>query len=312
MNITERQNEPRQIERLGAQRQQYAVAKRILGIQLFLGGVVAVGLAFLGLAIPELKGYIALWTVTVLLVDLSWITPIQKQLRTSAAQIQEAFDCEVLTLPWHELKAGKKPDPEIVHALATKYRRWEHKMPPLTNWYPACVQALPVHWGTIICQRTNCWWDMHLRRRIAFAIATFLVTLAIAAVWLAFYFGFSLEDFVVKFVVPLAPTFTVGFRHFTEQRDAADRLEKLKAHADKLWNTAIGGASAATMMSDARALQDEIFEGRKRNPPIFDILFRWLRDNQEAQMNRGAEELIAEALRGVPSAVKIVPASNQS
>lgn len=299
MSITERQNEPRQLERLAAQRQQYAVAKRILGIQLFLGGVVAVGLAFLGLAIPELKRYIALWTITVLLVDLSWLTPIQKQLRNSAAQIQEAFDCDVLSLPWHELKAGKKPDPETVHDLANKYQRWAHKMPPLTNWYPVSIHSLPAHWGTIICQRTNCWWDMALRRRIAFAIASFLVTLAIVAVWVAFYLDFSLEDFVVKLIVPLAPTFTVGFRYFSEQRDAAERLEKLKTHADKLWNVAIGGASSTAMMGDARALQDEIFEGRKRNPPIFDVVFRWLRNNQEAQMNRGAEELVAEAQQRV-------------
>jgi hypothetical protein len=295
MNITERQNEPRQIERLAAQRQQYAVVKKILGTQIFLGTLVAVGLAFLGLAFPEFKRYIALWTVTVLLVDLSWLTPMQKQLRNRAAQIQENFDCDVLALPWHELKAGKKPDPEAVHELAEKYKKWAHKMPPLPNWYPVCVQSLPPHWGVIICQRTNCWWDMHLRRRIALSIAVTLTALAIAAVWLAFYLGLSLEDCLVKLVVPLSPTFTVGFRYFTEQRDAADRLEKLKAHAEKLWNAAIGGASETTIMSDARALQDEIFEGRKRNPPNFDIIFRWLRDDQEARMNRGAEELIKEA-----------------
>ena len=40
-DVAKSQNEPRQFERLAAERQLYSTAKRIFGIQLLLGGPVA-------------------------------------------------------------------------------------------------------------------------------------------------------------------------------------------------------------------------------------------------------------------------------
>ena len=55
--------------------------------------------------------------------------------------------------------------------------------------------------------------------------------------------------------------------------------------------------NASSVERDSRALQDEIFDGRKRNPLVFDFVFKQLRADQEAQMNFGAEELVTEAER---------------
>lgn len=297
--ITTRQNELIQLDKLAAQRQIYATAKLVIGTQLILGGLVSVVLAFLGFKFPAIKNGVALWGLTVLIMDLVFLTPYQKRLRQSAAQIQEDFDCDVLQVPWHELKAGKKPDRELISEQAKKYARWAHRMPPLSDWYSICIQPLPLHWGRIVCQRTNCWWDSKLRRRYAFCVGLTLSILAIIFGWYSFSVPMTLEDAVIKIFIPLAPIFTVGYRQIVEHREAADRLDKLKLHAEKLWSEALAGASLAKMQTDARALQDEIFDGRKRNPPIFDILFRWLRNDQEDLMNKGAEALVVEALKKV-------------
>jgi len=294
-SIIEQQNGPIQLQRLAAQRQQYSTAKLIIGTQLVLSGLVTVLFAFLGLAVAELKGYVALWGITILIADLVILTPWQKRLRESAAKIQEAFDCDVLSLPWHELKVGRMPDPELVQAQATKYSKWASTMPSLRDWYPVSVQQLPSHWGCFVCQRANCWWDSDLRRRYALAIIILLLSLGAGVIWYAFGVGMVIEDFIVKIAAPLIPTFALGSRQFTEHRDAADRLDKLKVHAEKLWTEALAGASIPAMKMGARALQDEIFDGRKRNPPIFDNLFRWLRSDQERLMNQGAEHFVAEA-----------------
>lgn len=154
--ITTEQNTDRQLQRLAAQRQLYATAKNVFGVQLILSGPIAVASAFLGIAYPSLKGYIALWGFFVVLGDLFWLTPWQKRLRDSAARVQEAFDCDVLSLPWNDLKAGKRPDPELVKEQAEKYAKWTSKMPSLKNWYSAEVADLPPHVGRIVCQRSNC------------------------------------------------------------------------------------------------------------------------------------------------------------
>ena len=165
--ITIEQNTAKQLQRLGAQRQLYAAAKKVFGVQVALSGPGAVAVALLVIAYPACKGYAALWGIIVALCDLLWLTPWQKRLRDVAARVQEAFDCDVLALPWNDVKAGTRPDPELIKAQSDKYQVWAAKMPPLSNWYASAVGDLPLHIGRLACQRSNCWWDSQQRRRYA-------------------------------------------------------------------------------------------------------------------------------------------------
>ena len=105
----------------------------------------------------------------------------------------------------------------------------------------------------------------------------------------------KVADFVVTIVIPMVSLYKLGVSQFADHRDAADRLDKLKGHADKLWLEAINGASLAELKAKSRLLQDEIYDGRKKNPPVFDFIFRMFRDAHEQQMNKGASVLIQEA-----------------
>ncbi len=124
------QNTEKQMHRLAAQRQLYATAKRIFGWQVILGGPVAIAGAVLVLFHLEFKVYVASWGLLIALCDLFWLTRWQKSLRGAAARIQEAFDCDVLELKWNDLKAGKHPDPELVNAQSTKYKKWGERCQP--------------------------------------------------------------------------------------------------------------------------------------------------------------------------------------
>jgi hypothetical protein len=89
----------------------------------------------------------------------------------------------------------------------------------------------------------------------------------------------------------------LGIRQFSDQSEAANRSDKLKDHAYSLWTEACDGLPAAELVNKSRALQDEIFENRKRSPSVFDWIFKRLRNKYEAQMNHGAAELVEEAKR---------------
>lgn len=295
--ITTAQNTEKQLQRLAAQRQLYATAKIILGVQALLSGPVAVAMALLVIASPALKGYAAIWGILVVLCDLFWFTPWQKRLRESGAKVQELFDCDVLSLPWNDLKAGERPDPELVKEQAEKYQKWVSKMPPLADWYAPEVDRLPLHVGRLACQRSNCWWDSKQRRRYAGMVISAVLGVFFVLLCLALVNGFSIEDFFLKVVAPFAPAFVLGVRQFNEQREAADRLDKLKGHSERLWNDAFQGTPETKITLRSRGLQDEIFENRKRSPLVFDRVYKWLRRDYEIQMNHGVAEFVAEAMQ---------------
>lgn len=289
------QNSEKQLQRLAAQRQLYATAKKVFGWQVIIGGPVAVAGAVLVLMRPEFKVYVASWGLLVALCDLFWLTPWQKSLRGAAARIQEAFDCDVLELKWNDLKAGNHPDPELVKAQSTKYERWAETMPTLKNWYSARVDELPLHVGRIVCQRTNCWWDSTQRRHYASWLVGIVALISVIVCGLALSGGASLEAFLLKGILPLAPALLLTLRQFTEQQEAADRLDKLKDHCGTIWKAALSRKSKSVLTEMARNLQDEILENRRKAPPVLDLIFKHLRNDYEANMNYAADQYVSEA-----------------
>ena len=295
--IAQLQNEPRQLQRLAAQRQLYSTAKRIFAVQLLLGGPVAIAWSLAAVALPPLKGYAATWGLLVSFLDWFWLTQWQKRLRGQAAGIQEAFDCYVFQLPWNDIKAGKAPDAELVKDYADKYQSAASALPPLIDWYAPVVSELPLEIGRVICQRSNCWWDSHQRRRYATWVLGSVVTLTILMTGVGFIGGFTVEKLFLAIILPLSPALLLGSRQYTEQTEAATRLDKLKEHAATLWSDACAGKAKAKLADRSRVLQDEIFDNRKKSPLVFDWIFSRLRNNYDAQMNHGAAELAEEAKR---------------
>jgi hypothetical protein len=293
-SIAIEQNTTKQLERLAAQRRLYSTAKRVVAAQAWLAGPIAVAFALLSLHVPSLKGFIALWAILVLVADLAWLTPWQKRLRDSAAKIQELFDCDVLGLPWNDLKGGARPDPELVKEQSDRVGGVS-LAPPLENWYSPASADLPIHIARIACQRSNCWWDSNQRRRYAVAVFAATCVIVLTIVGIGMLERVTLEDFIVRALVPIFPILVLGYRQITEQMDAARRVDRLKEHAKRLWEEVVAGMTAAAATRASRNLQDEILESRARSPLVFDFVFRRLRDNFETQMNYGVAQLVDEA-----------------
>ena len=102
-------------------------------------------------------------------------------------------------------------------------------------------------------------------------------------------------DFVLKVMAPFFPALYLGVRQYMEQKGAVGRMDRLIAHANRLWNDAIAGRSESELVAESRALQDEILEHRRASPLVFDKVFRWLRPRFESQMNYAVEHLVEEA-----------------
>ncbi|ALF88738.1 MULTISPECIES: S-4TM family putative pore-forming effector [Ralstonia solanacearum species complex] len=294
MSIIQRQDLPENIELLAAQRNLYSRAKNIIGLQMVLSGPVAICAAITTIVRPDLKGYVALWGILAVVFDLFVFTPWVKKLRDSAARVQELFDTRVLGLDWNEISVGKKPEPELIHEEAKKYGVGEEKRASLKNWYPLIIDKVPEIFGVIISQRSNVWWDCKMRRKYSFFVRVVLVSIALGLIGYGLYEKKDMFEFLAYIVAPLASTYVFGYRQMMEHSDAADRLDKLRDLSEKVWSDAVSGKDIPTLKIKCRTLQDQIFDHRKRNPPVFDFLFKWFRDGNEALMNKGAEALVAE------------------
>jgi hypothetical protein len=293
-DIANIQNQEKHLQQLAAQRQLYATAKKVFGWQFIVAGPVAVGTSIAAIANPDIKAFVAAWGLALVIADLFWFTPWQKRLRENAAKVQELFDCEVLEMPWNSLKAGHEPDQELVKEQSDNYESWRVKMPPLENWYPVSVGGLPLYLGRMVCQRCNCWWDSKQRRHYAGWILFIVVVAIVSVLFLALRGGLTVGDFVLQVAVPLSPVMLFGLRQFSDQRDSANRLDKLKSHVEVTWKRAIENGEDGAL-AEARNLQDEIFENRKKAPPVLDHLFRRLRTSYEVQMNHSSQHYAVEA-----------------
>ena len=93
------------------------------------------------------------------------------------------------------------------------------------------------------------------------------------------------------------PAFILAVRQYNEHKEYMESSDRLKEYIEKLWDNAIESKVAPEeLMSESRALQDEIYDRRRRSPLIFDWVYRHLRNSHDEQMNRGAQELIDEAI----------------
>lgn len=296
--IPQEQVTPKQLERLAAQRQLYSDAKRIQAVLITLSVPCVILLTLLAAIFPKLQVYVAFWGILITILDIIVFTPQQKSLQEKAAKIQQIFDCDILQMDWSKLNSGNRPAPEAIVEASSRHKRIDPNYSKLQNWYPISVGQLPIHLARLICQRSNCWWDSELRRRYAIWGLVAVGGLAVIVCLVGLIGSLTLEKFFLVVLAPLIPALILGIRQYKEHTEAAARLDRRREQADELWSQAIKGRLAPQELTEeSYKLQNEIYDNRRRNPLIFEWIYDRLQGEQEIQMNRGAEDLVEEALR---------------
>ena len=297
--ISHDQNTPHQLERLGAQRYLYSRAKDVLKMQTALDLLTPIVIAILVAFFPAFDIYGAFIAVSIAALDF-FLDQYQSSRKKQAADIQEMFDCDVFGLECQELKVRRRPITEIVIEAAKKYRRTDPTYSHMQNWYPPIVEMIPLPLARLVCQRVNCWWDAQLRRRYVQWVVVIVLVITFIVILLSIRNGMSLGRFFLVIVAPLLPTYIWAAREYRGQIDAANDKEELRKYAEELWRKAMKKElSPQQLDKESRNLQDEIYNYRRTNPFILDWFYRRLRNEHEEEINRGAEELVNEALQSL-------------
>lgn len=293
--IPQEQNTQEQLQRLAAQRQIYSDAKSIQNFIIILSVPVAIAWSILVVIFPKLQVYANFWGLTVAILSLSVLTPLQASLQEKAAKVQQLFDCDVLQLDWLKMYTGNPPNPEIIIDASKKYLQKNKDYSNLQDWYPVSVSPLSIQQARLICQRANIWWDAQLKRRYARWVMIILVSITVIIGLVGLMGSLTLERIILAIVAPLTPTFIFGLRQYIEHNEAATRLDHLRENSEALWQQVVNNRiSPQDLERESYNLQTKIYENRRRSPLVFDWLYSRLKQEDEEQMNKGSEALIQE------------------
>jgi hypothetical protein len=296
--IADDQNTDQMLKYLAAQRNLYSRAKFVMWLQLFFVILLAVVLSLLGAAFPQFAKWAALYGITVAITDAAIIETQKKSLQRHAATIQEIFDSEVLKLEWNQFEVGLRPDVELINEAANKFFKKHQTWNDLRDWYPPAVKDLPLHLARLVCQRSNCWFDRHLRMRFSQIIVVALLVPALVVLVISLSTGLNVERLVIAILAPLLPFILWTIREYRNQRQAVDTLNRLRNVISDLWQQALHEhLDEKRCAQESRRLQDGIFAHRSTSPLVFDFVYTLLRKQSEETINRSAEDLVAEALK---------------
>ena len=156
--------------------------------------------------------------------------------------------------------------------------------------------VLPLAVARIICQRSNCWWDAKLRRFYGWSITASWIAVIVAIGVIAIREHLTFEAFIMSLLTPVLPFILWSTREVRQQREAADRVDRLKVFGDQLWGQVMQHAlDDGAVQVQARKFQDEIFRRRRKSPLVFDWFYYLFRTRFETQMQFSAEDMVTEA-----------------
>lgn len=290
--IPQIQNSGPQMGLLRARSQVYREATTLLILQFAFTVLLPVATAGVALLAPSIRPYTAAVALMVSALDVTVLDRMYRAKLKVAAKVAEAFDCEVLTLPWNQFVAGKRAEPETIIAAQAAWRGGDSK---LTNWYPVAVGAAPLHLARIICQRTNLWYDATLRRHYGAWVLVFAAVLLLGLVVAASFTGLTVALLISTVLPPAAPVLIWSLREYFRQRDTAEAQETAKAEAEALWERAkAGGCAEADCGPLSREFQNAIYARRVSSPLMLPGVYRLLRPGMEVQMNKTGEVYLTE------------------
>lgn len=295
-NISQKQNSDVAIKYIAASSHFYGHAKTIAGFQLLLSVPAALAMSLIAMRWPELKIVTTPLSLLFGWIDILILDSIQAFRKNIGAKTQELFDCEVFELPWNSVRCSPKPESEILNEAAEKQMRTAN-VTKYKNWYPVEVERLPLPLARLICQRASVWWDMSQRREYGHWLVAIVGVLVLGVIGTSFTADHRVRDMILSVYLPIAPAIVWAYRECKRQVQAADGLQKLKGSIEAFYNEAIEGKhDSESITAFSRSIQDMIYDGRSRNPLLFNAIYNCLRSKHEVRMNEKAKEMVDDAL----------------
>jgi SMODS-associating 4TM effector domain len=297
--IVEKENLPKNIERLAAQNEIYFQAKRLFMLQFIVTGVVTILLALIAVALSYLSSTLDLnWVrgsygVIAATGDLFLLNHFINQLRQKAACVQELFDCDVLGLQWNAVCCGEQIRPEDIKKYADKHLKRVKSYDKLKTWYADTIKEVDGPAAKVICQRSNFAYDAAIRKSFLFWVVGISLTILVGVLVIALIMNAPARAIASMSLFPILPILVFLGKLAKEHRASLQNLDSLNSAITRLWSEVLAG-TAQNADGTIRQIQDKIYQNRKTSPLIPEWFFDWKRPGLEQQMYYGVDELVRQ------------------
>ncbi len=286
--IAARQNDPRALRLLIAQRRLYTRAKRWQGVRWSGLLVLGVGGPFVSLLAPTLAIGAGALTGVWLFVGRTLLTWFETRTMVRAACVQEELDHYLFAMP-DTITRMERPSPEDVddllrgEDLVTTASRER-----LTDWVPIDA-ASPGVVTVAIAQRANAsYTDRLIRTAVGVWAIVTVIWITVLIVW-ASLTGISLANFLLGALFPVLPAFLDVVEYVVNTWKAArDRADLANTIATRL------GDGHSIDGQDLLVWQERLFDLRRTTPQVPDWLYRATRRRNEHAMRAAARRLREE------------------
>ncbi len=283
--ITIKQNLPEQIDKLSAQRYLYSRSKKFFYVRIFLSLIFAIIIPLLANRLQSQWYYVALVATLYLVIDIFILERCEELFKKNAAKIQESFDVEVFSLPWNDIVVGNKVDEEEVLKYSELYKK-RNSVDDLMNWYSQDISKLDILPAVAVCQRTNIYWDISLRKKIFWALIIILI--------ISVFVIFALSKNPILVIFSVIPFCRVVAEYCISNHKTIKKIENLKSKIENGFNNLI----QLNKINYLRTVQDEIFRHRESSAFVPDCFYKLNRDKQEKEMNYSAKHYVDQILKG--------------
>lgn len=202
-------------------------------------------------------------------------------------RVQEAFDCDVLGIPWNRALAAPMA-PEEVHNAASKIDAGEEAE---ESWYPTEVES-PWPLSVLICQRSSAVWASRQHRSFSYLLIGTMITWGAIGLIITLAHGTTLGEYLVTIILPSLPGVLDGSDLVKRHQWAAERRDQINEHLEALI------ASGPATEIQVRETQDQLFALRRDGAQVPERFYRHLRDNYESDMRFGASQVFNSAGTG--------------
>lgn len=281
MSTVSKQNGRKAIKLLAAQRALYSQAKRYWALTLILNIIVLPSLSVFVVYNQRYAAFVAIFGITLLLLNGLLILLIQQHIRT-AATVQELFDNYVLGIPLNAIIVDQPNLDETVAYWSTRYLS-RHTDKRLKDWYATSLKTMPQTLATLTGQTINSWWDSGLRTTYTFLLCTTAILITGLLFTLGLMRNLDLESFVLIVMVPITAPVQILASECYKNIQAASRAQKNCNRAKILSEQS---KSKTIAIADIRALQDSIFVHRVSSPLVFDFIYWLTRKQNELTMKK--------------------------
>lgn len=294
-DISTNQNRRDNLAKRVACKELYSCAKNLVYVELVLAlfvGVMYITYAFSNPIFSFLNFNFNQWflfpfiapllSIIFTVVDNYVIARFIKLKIEQAAYIQEDFDRNVFELPDNDMMIPSFD--YVVHVMD------DDKLDDFKDWYESCISDVPIEFGRIIAQKSNCMWELNLKNDFIIFLGTAIVIFFVILIVVWFH-AYDVNSIIIG-LISVIYLLNLFFKYYTAHKSSKNDISKLNSKIDKYWDEIISTSSSDNLIDISKDIQTQLYYYRINVALVPDLFYRLKKDTHQDIVEVYVEKMI--------------------